>query len=137
VESGRLKELARSQSATVIDLLRDWWQSTQGKTDDERPFIKQPPGVVLLRFYRHSADLLRQLKGKGDKSFDELQEMDRLEKMLDPHEVEETFVQRLERAWRGTLTTSGDTIWDQWVENVQKGHIPDAWWGPLRDGVRG
>lgn len=93
--------------------------------------MKQPHAVVLLRFYRHSAEALRQLKARSDKSFDDLQEMDRLEKMLSAAPLEETFVQRLERAWRGTLTTSGDAIWDQWVENVMRGEIPIAWWGPL------
>jgi hypothetical protein len=136
VESDRLKAIARSESATVIDLLRDWWQSTTGKPDDERPFIKQPPGALLLRFYRASADQLRQLKAKGDKDFAELQEMDRLERMLEP-DVDETYVQRLERAWRGTLTTSGDPVWDQWLANVRDGVVPSDWWGPLKDGVKG
>jgi seryl-tRNA synthetase len=77
-----------------------------------------------------------QLKAKGDKDFAELQEMDRLERMLEP-DVDETYVQRLERAWRGTLTTSGDPVWDQWLANVRDGVVPSDWWGPLKDGVKG
>jgi hypothetical protein len=129
-----LKALARSEAVNVVDLLREWWTTTLGRPDDDRPFLKQPPGTVLLRFYRHAANDLRQLKQKSGKDFAELREMDRLEAMLDPTEVTETFVQRLEAAWRGTLTTSGDKIWDGWLEAVRLGEIPAAWYGPVQKG---
>jgi hypothetical protein len=91
----------------------------------------------MLRFYRHSYEQFRQLEAKSDKDFDELREMDRLAKLLGDTPPDESFIQRLDSAWRGTLTTSGDAIWDDWVANVQAGHIPDSWWGGLKDGVRG
>ncbi len=140
-ESDRLKALALRSvdpagKADLIALLDGWWQASTGKPTDERPFAKQPPGALLLRFYRQAAEQLKQLKEKAGKDFADLQEMDRLAKMLAPAE-EDSFVKRLEDAWQGTLTTSGDAIWDSWVANVRSGHIPDSWFGPLLNGVKG
>lgn len=93
--------------------------------------------VVLLRFYRAQLERLRQLEAMPDKEASDLDEMDRISKLFAEDEPEPTFCQRLEAAWRGTLTTSTDPIWDQWIANVQSGNIPDEWYGPLKDGVKG
>lgn len=90
----------------------------------------------MLRFYRHVVGRLKELEDKADKDFADLQDMDRLQKVISD-EDEPTYLARLTSAWRGTLTTSGDQIWDAWMENVRTGNIPDEWWGPLKDGVKG
>lgn len=99
--------------------------------------MQQPMAMVLLRFYRHSYERLRQLRSQADKSAEDLQEMDRLTESLERDEPEPTFLQRLEAAWRGTLTSSGDPVWDRWMEHVREGNIPDEWYGPLKQGVKG
>ena len=99
--------------------------------------MKQPLAVVMLRFYRHAVQRLHELEEKSDKDFADLQDMDRLTKLLETGVPEKTFLARVEAAWKGTLTTSGDPIWDDWMKRVKAGQIPHSWWGPLKDGIKG
>ncbi len=84
----------------------------------------------MLRFYRAQWARLRDLEAQTDKGYEDLQTMDRLRQLF-ADDPEPSFLQRLDALWRGTLTSSGDPIWDEWTERVRTGNIPLDWWGPL------
>jgi len=125
----RLKRLATSSDS--IEWLKQWWQRTFNRTDDERPFMEQPMACVLLRFYRQLSDRLRSLEAQKERDAADWEAIRNLKEALDPTpEKDRTVFDEIEEMFAGVLTSSGDAIWDTWLENVRTGNLPNSWWGP-------
>jgi hypothetical protein len=120
--------LARSDD--TLEFLRSWWTRTYGEPEDKRAMLDQPFALVLLRWYRHLADRLRQLEAQPTKERDDWTSIEQLKKALDPTEAPAgDYLSRIEESFQGVVTTSDDPVWDRWVQIVQSGNIPASWWG--------
>jgi hypothetical protein len=125
----RLQAQARSDDGVAS--LRAWWLKSQHGSEDGRNFNQLPLAVVMLRFYRWVWSRILELRELPSPTAEDGIDLKNLEKVFEV-QPEKSFFAKLEEAWAGKLTTSGDPIWDSWLKAIETGDYPAAWWGGLK-----
>jgi hypothetical protein len=107
--------------------LRSWSKAPV----DGRAFDQRPQALALYDFFHEQAKRLDALEGRDDLSLEDHEMKRELERILseDAHRPT-TLLAEILNGGRSKKRSTGDEKLDGWYDDLDRGEVPDEFWGP-------